>query len=413
MRDRRLNYFSQACLWIGFLIPLWLSRGIGMPLSRYPAAGVATVVLWAVGLLCGYVIFSRAKQRQLSGLNPWNRGCTYLTSIPATFVTLAIAFGYLFYPSVERNVVARVPNYLLMVALFAMGAHISSADWKGIWRQPRMVFIAVAIRWLTMPLAAYLLAHYVLLRFLSGPSATALAIGLVVLGSTPTGAASNTLTLISRGDLALSVSVTTLNTMLAPFLQPFLIYWFIGSTTHVNTFNIFLDLVKTVLVPVLLGTLVGTYWAALAKQLKPTLSAVAVICLALIILGNMAKGTAPLLKQLWILPLTTAVLLVYGMFGLSLGYFLPKLFGFNHRQRVASCFEVGVENAALTQVLIFNHFTPFAAIPAILYGKVQNMLAITIFVARFQRVAERAENDEGVAQAEKLAAKAASNTSAL
>lgn len=399
MRDRRLKYFSQACLWIGFLIPLWLSRGIGMPWSRDPAAGVATVVLWAVGLLCGFRIFYNVKQRQLSGLNLWNRACNYLTSIPATFVTLAIAFGYLFYPSVERNVVARIPNYLLMVALFAMGAHISAADWKGIWRQPRMVFIAVAIRWLTMPFAAYLLAHYVLLRFLSGPSATALAIGLVVLGSTPTGAASNTLTLISRGDLALSISVTSLNTILAPFLQPLLIYWFIGSTTHVNTFNIFLDLVKTVLVPVLLGTLVGSYWTTWAKQLKATLSAVAVICLALIILGNMAKGTAPLLKQLWILPLTTAVLLVYGLFGLSLGYFLPKFFGFNQRQRVASCFEVGVENAALTQVLIFNHFMPFAAIPAIVYGKVQNMLAITIFVARFQRLAEKAENDGATVQA--------------
>jgi BASS family bile acid:Na+ symporter len=302
-----------------------------------------------------------------------------------------MGFGYLYYPSVEKNVVARVPNYLLMLALFAMGAHISTAEWKGIWRQPRMVAIAVAIRWLIMPVAAYALAQHVLLRFLRQPSATALAIGLVVLGTTPTGAASNTLTLISRGDLALSVSVTTVNTILAPFLQPLLIYWFIGSATHVNTTALFLDLAKTVLVPVLCGSIVGAYWTPLANRLKPTLSALAVICLALIILGSVAKGTTALLKQLWILPLTTAVLLVYGMFGLALGYYLPKYFGFTHRQRVASCFEVGVANAALTQVLIFNHFTPFAAIPAILYGKVQNLLAVTIFVSRFQRIAEADE----------------------
>jgi BASS family bile acid:Na+ symporter len=411
MRNRRLKYLSQACLYAGFLVPLLVSRGTGMPWSRHPLAGGFNVGLWAAGLLCGYGAYSRSNQQRLSGLGQWNRACTYLTSIPATFVTLAIGFGYLYYPSVETNVVARVPNYLLMAALFAMGAHISTADWKGIWRQPRVVAVAVIIRWITMPAIAYMLATHVLLRFLNRPTATALAIGLMVLGTTPTGAASNTLTLISRGDLALSVSVTTMNTILAPFLQPFLIYWFIGSTTHVNTFAIFMDLVRTVLIPVLCGSLVGAYWTSLVNRLKPTLAALAVLCLALIILGNMAKGTAALLKQLWILPLTTAVLLIYGMCGLSLGYFLPKLFGFTHRQRVAACFEVGVENAALTQVLIFNHFAPFAAMPAILYGKLQHILAVTVFVAKFQKIADKGERIK-IAAAERAEAKGATSGSA-
>jgi BASS family bile acid:Na+ symporter len=390
MDKRMLKYLAQACLWAGFLIPFIASNFVGMPLSRRPLVSAANLILWAIGLLLGYVVYTREKK--VSSTTPlWNRFCSYLISIPATFVTLGIAFGYLYYPSVEKNVVTSSVNYLLMATLFAMGVQITPADWKGIIQHPRLVSILVIIRWITMPFVAYLLANYVLLRFFPRPTATAMAIGLLVLGTTPTGAASNTLTLISRGDLALSVSVTSVNTILAPFLQPFLIGLFLGSTASVNRFGIFMDLVKTVLIPITVGSLIGAYWPKLVKTIRPALSAMAVICLALIIMGNMSKGTAVLLKQLWILPLLTATLVAYGLIGLSAGYYLPRLFRFNHKQRVAACFEVGVENAALTQVLIFNHFTPLAALPAIFYGKIQNMLAVTIFVSKFQKVADDVE----------------------
>lgn len=383
------KYLSQICLWAGFLLPFVASKFVGMPISRRPLIATANVLLWAAGLVIGYL--AHAKAKPVSSDTPWwNRVAGYITSMPATLLTLGIVFGYLYYPSVQNNVVTRSVNYLLMVTLFVMGAQIRVADWKGVFRYPKAVFVSVLIRWVTMPLFSYVLAKFVLLKFFPQPTATLLAIGLIVLGTTPTGAASNTLTLISRGDLALSVSVTTANTILAPFLQPFLIMVFVGSATHVNTFGIFMDLIKYVLIPVLAGSMVGAVWPQIVKGLKPVLTAISVICLALIIMGNISKGTATLLRQLWILPLLITVCVVYGTAGLCAGYFGSKLFGFSRKQRIAACFEVGVENAALTQVLLINHFAPLTVIPAVLYSKIQHLLAIGIFVSRFQKFPDEA-----------------------
>ncbi len=384
MSKARLKLVSQVCLWAGFLLPFITSHYVGMPLSRRPSVSAANLLLWAIGLIAGY--FAYLEKKQVAPALPlWSRICGYINSIPATFVMLGIVFGYLYYPSVEKSTVANSVSYLLMLTLFAMGVQITSADWSGIIEHPKIVSVAVITRWVCMPLVAYFLAHAILLRFFPQPTATTLAVGLVILGTTPTGAASNTLTMISRGDLALSVSVTTVNTMLAPFLQPLLIKLFVGKVTHVETWAIFKDLIEIILVPVVVGTIVGSRIPKLVKKLKPLLLAISVVCLGLIIMTNIAKGTSTLLKQLWIIPLLAVVCLIQGLAGLSLGYTVPKFFGFTRKQRVAACFEVGVENASLSMVLAMNHFSPLAAIPAVLYSKLQHMLAIGVFVRRFQK----------------------------
>jgi len=385
MSKKNLSLLSQVCLWAGFLIPFIASQYVGMPLSKMPAVAAANIILWAIGLVAGYFVYLE-KTKGASEVALWSRICGYIASIPASFVMLGLVFGYLYYPSVEKSSIAKSINYLLMLTLFAMGVQITGADWSGIIKHPKMVSASVVIRWVCMPFVAFLLAHFVLLRFLPQPAATTVAVGMIILGTTPTGAASNTLTMISRGDLALSVSVTTVNTILAPFLQPFLIKLFVGRVTHVDTWGIFKDLIEVILIPVLVGTVVGSQIPKLVKKLRPLLLAISVVCLGLIIMTNIARGTSTLLKQLWIIPLLAAVCVVQGLLGLTLGYTLPKYLGFNHKQRVAACFEVGVENASLSMVVAMNHFSPLAAIPAVLYSKLQHMLAIGIFVRKFQRM---------------------------
>jgi BASS family bile acid:Na+ symporter len=385
---RPLKYVSPVCLWAGFLLPFLVSRGVGMPMSRYPVVVVIHVALWAVGLAAGYITYTREKN--FSASTPgWIRLCGYITTIPAALVMLGLSFGYLYYPSIEKSTYAKYCNYMLPITLLVMGAQITTADWKNIARQPKIVSTSVILRWLVMPFCAYLLANLVLLRFLPQPTATALAVGMVILGTTPTGGASNTYTLISHGDLALSVTVTGVNTILSPFLQPFMIKLFVGKVTHVNTFALFLDLLEMVLAPVIIGSLIGTWWPDLIKRVKPALGPLAVLIFGAMSIGNMSRGTAPLLKQLWILPVLFAVCLVQGLIGLYLGYFAPKLIGFNHKQRVASCFEIGVENASLATVVAITHFSPLTAIPCILYTKLQHILAASIFVSKFQKLEEQ------------------------
>jgi BASS family bile acid:Na+ symporter len=397
-----LKWVSPVCLWVGFLLPFALSRGVGMPMGRYPWVPVVHVALWVVGLVAGYLAF--ASEKKFAPATPaWIRVCGYITTIPANLVMLGLSFGYIYYPSIEKSTYAKYCNYMLPITLLVMGAQITNADWRKMASQPKPVGVSVLLRWLVMPLCACMLANFVLLRFLPQPAATVIAVGMVVLGTTPTGGASNTYTLISSGDLALSVTVTGVNTILAPFLQPFLIKLFIGKVTHVDTLGIFLDLLEMVLAPVIIGSIIGSRWPALIKRIKPALGPLAVVIFGAMSLGNMSRGTGPLLKQLWILPVLVVVCVVQGLIGLYLGYYGPKLFGFNHKQRVASCFEVGIENASLATVVAITHFSPLTAIPCILYTKLQHLLAASIFVSRFQKIEER-EQAKLAAAASRVAA---------
>jgi BASS family bile acid:Na+ symporter len=116
--------------------------------------------------------------------------------------------------------------------------------------------------------------------------------------------------------------------------------------------------------------------------------AVAVICLALIMLANISKGTGTLLKTLWILPWMFGACAVQAVVVLSAGYYLAKLMGFTVAQQAATCFNVAVENASLATVIAMAHFGPLAALPAIFYGKLQHMFGIGIFVRKFQNMPE-------------------------
>ncbi len=379
---------STICLWLGFLLPFVASRFVGMAFGHRPLVTAANLLLWAAGLWLGYAAYSR-QDAHAAAQPAWIRLSNYVTGRPATIIMLAIALGFLYYPTVENSFVASSINYWLMGTLFFMGVQITPADWRNIFRHPKTTSVAVLLHWFCMPLVSYFLAHAILLRFVSGPTATSLAVGMVIVGATPTGAASNTLTLISRGDLALSVSVTTVNALLAPFLQPFLIRLFVGQATPVDAHAIFVDLIEVVLVPVIAGTILGARWPDLVRRLKAALCAIAVVLLAMLMAGTISRGTQALLQHVVVLPILAIACLCQGLIGLSIGFYVPKFFGFSYEQRVAACFEVGVENAALAAVVALDHFNPLAAIPAVLYGKLQNILAIAIFVPRFQKAIAR------------------------
>jgi BASS family bile acid:Na+ symporter len=375
---------STVCLWVGFLLPFAISRFVGMAFGRHPLVTAANGLLWAAGLWLGYATYIENTPVATSQ-SAWIRLSNFVTRHPATIIMLAIASGFLYYPSVEKSFVASSTNYWLMGTLFFMGVQITPADWRNIARNPKTTSVAVLLHWFFMPAISYFLAHAILLKFISGPTATTLAVGIVIVGTTSTGAASNTLTLISRGDLALSVSVTTVNALLAPFLQPFLIRLFVGQAAAVDVRAIFVDLLEIVLIPVIAGTVLGARWPDAVGRLKPLLCALAVVLLALLMAGTISRGTFALLQHLAVLPILAIAVACQGLLGLSIGFYVPKLFGFSYEQRVAACFEVGVQNAALAAVVALDHFNPLAAIPAVLYGKLQNILAIAVFVPRFQK----------------------------
>lgn len=394
MGSKRLKYLSNACLTLGFLIPFIASNFVGMSLSAMPIVSAANIALWLIGLLVGYFAYL-AVRRPPATLSLLARIGTYISSEPSLFLTLGILFGYLFYPSVEKSVVPPVGPYLLMFIMFSMGLAINLQDWKRIVQRPKVVGIGVLLRWLCMPLVAFLLS-LVLLQLFPGATGKALAAGMIVLGTTPTGGGSNALTMISKGDLALSVSVTSINTMLAPFIQPLLILWLAGGIAYLDANKIFLDLVQWVVVPVVAGTILGSIFTKSVNMIKPAFGPLAILCLTFIVMGTMSKGTSTLIQQFSILFYLVVICIVQALAGLLLGYFLPKFFGFNYAQRKATCFEVGVENAAMAMLLALKHFNPLTALPSIVYGKIQYIITSTIFVPRFQKIEDEEEVVEAV-----------------
>jgi BASS family bile acid:Na+ symporter len=387
MPFRKLKHLSSLCLVLGFLVPFLASRFVGMPLSKMPIVSTANIVFWVAGLVMAY--FAHLGLKKTPPALPFRTKVgSFISSDPSLFLTLGILFGYLFYPTVEKSIVPPAGPYLLMTIMFTMGLAISFEDWKRMVRRPRLVGIGVVLRWVCMPLVAFLLS-LVLLGLFPGPTGKALAVGIIVLGTTPTGGGSNALTMISKGDLALSVSVTSVNTILAPFLQPVLILWLAGGIASLNANALFKDLLYLVVAPVLAGSILGSLFPKPISKIKPLFGPLAIVCLAFIVMGTMSKGTSTLIKQFSVLLYLVAVCLVQAMAGLLLGYFVPKYFGFNYAQRKAACFEVGVENAALAMLVALRHFNPLTALPSIVYGKIQYIITSTIFVPKFQKLEDK------------------------
>ena len=326
MEAKKLKYMSSACFTLGSIIPLAASNFVVMPLSLKPTASTLLIVLWTIGLfLCYYAYVGRTAPA--ATLSFRMRIGNFVSSDPSLFLTLGIAFGYLFYPSVEKSVVPTLGPYLLMSIMFTMGLAINIQEWSRMIRRPKVVGIAVLLKWICTPLVAFLLS-LVLIQLFPGVTGSALAVGIIILGTTPTGGGSNALTLISKGDLALSVSATAINTMLAPFIQPLLILWLAGSIAGLNATAIVQDLLTMVVAPVVAGTILGSVFPKSTSRMKPAFGPLAIICLAFIVMGTMSKGTSTLIQQISILPYLVAICLVQAVAGLSLGYFVAQVFRF-------------------------------------------------------------------------------------
>jgi bile acid:Na+ symporter, BASS family len=383
----RLKLAAYVLFALGFLIPFGASHWKGTPLTAHPVALAATAGLWVAGMLLEYRAY--ALERAETGTPLWRRLCDFVGRGAASWLVLGIAFGFVYYPTVSNSFFGTNFNSVLAITLAVMGIQISPDDWRRLVRSVRPVIILVLLRWIVMPLVGYCVSFAVFHPFLPEATANQLAVGMILLATSPTGAASNSMTLISKGDLALSVSATTVNVLVAPFLQPFLVKLLAGSVTSVDASGMFLELLEYVLAPVVVATLVGFLFPRLVERIKPALPAVAVLSLACVLMGTISRGTATILAMPGVIGFIVAACLVHGILGMTLGYTAPKYLGFSRAQRVASCFEVGIENAAIAPALAIGHFGPLALLPALVYGKTQNLLAVTLFAPYFQRRAER------------------------
>jgi BASS family bile acid:Na+ symporter len=253
----------------------------------------------------------------------------------------------------------------LFCIMFGMGLSLRPLDFKKIVASPKVVAIGICAQMILLPLMAFIIAIALTLP-------PEIAVGLMIIALAPGGATSNMFSYLSKGDVSLSITLTALVSLIAPFSIPILaalsMNYFIGSSTEFN-----LPIEKTIVqlliitvIPVILGMLVLSRWEMLAKKIEPVLKWLSVLFLVLIIMLIVLKNNANMMSYFSQAGLATLAL---NLIALMLGYTLSRLAKLPHPQSVTIGFEVGIQNGTLALVvagtLIGNNIM---MIPAVTYS---------------------------------------------
>ncbi|MEU3270520.1 bile acid:sodium symporter family protein [Saccharomonospora sp. NPDC006951] len=263
----------------------------------------------------------------------------------------------------QAAVVTDYVPVLLGIIMFGMGLTLRAADFALVLRRPHLVLLGLAAQFLIMPLTAWGIS------WLLGLSGTLL-IGMVLVGSAPGGTASNVIVYLGRGDVALSVTLTSIATLLAPVLTPLLVLWLAGSGLPVGFGDLFLSIVQVVLVPVVAGLLVRALASRFVERVLPYLPLVSVAGIMAVVFGVIGANADAVTTSGAVLVL--AVILHNGA-GLLLGYAAAAAFRVDVRARRAVSIEVGMQNSGLAASLATAHFAPLAALPAALFSVWHNV----------------------------------------
>ena len=292
------------------------------------------------------------------------RLCHYISEYMGVLV-LAVALLALAFPSVFQQVRPTVINYLLGVVMFGMGLTLNLQDFKIVFSRPKDVVIGCLAQFTIMPLLAWTLVRAFQLD-------EALALGVVLVGCCPGGTASNVITYLAKGDLALSVGMTGVSTLLAPFLTPLLTWALAGKSVDVNVASMFLSILWVVILPIVVGLLVKWMWPKFTEKTIDYLPAFSSIAIALIVAIIISANATKLLAGGLLIVI---VVMLHNICGLSLGYAIGRLLRLSGPKKRAISIEVGMQNSGLASSLATIHFAayPLATIPGAIFSVWHNI----------------------------------------
>lgn len=216
-----------------------------------------------------------------------------------------------------------------------------------------------------------------------------IAVGVILVGCCPGGTASNVITWFSRGDVALSVGITAVTTLLAPLVTPTLIWLLASAWLPVKFSALFLSIVQVVILPIVLGLVAQRFLGSKVRAAVEVLPLVSVISIVLIVAAVVAVSQAKIAESGFLI---MAVVVLHNTLGLMLGYLAGKVFGLPLAQRKTLAIEVGMQNSGLGAALATAHFSPLAAVPSALFSVWHNISG-ALLATWFRRL-----NDESSAK---------------
>jgi len=275
------------------------------------------------------------------------------------FPVLAIAFSLVAYnfPTIFGPLKSWIIP-LLSVVMFCMGMTLNWQHLLAVIKHPKIVFLGVSIQYLVMPFTAYWLSTTLGLTLDQ-------TIGMVLVGSTAGGTASNVICYLAKGNVALSILMTITSTFVAVVATPSLTFLYLNETVQVPFWKMLNSILQIVLVPVLLGTGINSLFTrgvAHIRPLFPMLSSLIIVLIIAIIVAINAKtlgGTGPIL---------IIAVMLHNISGLMAGYFIPKLFGYDSQTCRTISIEVGMQNSGLSVALAIKYFSSMTALPGAIFS---------------------------------------------
>ncbi|MDJ1432318.1 bile acid:sodium symporter family protein [Halostagnicola sp. A-GB9-2] len=284
----------------------------------------------------------------------------------------------LYSPSTFTPLGEYIPVFLGVIML-GMGLTLTPADFRRILERPRDVFIGAAAQWVFMPVFAYLLVVLLGLPWEIG-------VGLILLGAAPGGTASNVMTYLGRGDVALSVTITSVTTLAAPLVMPAWVVLLAGESVTVTFGAMAEEIVLIVLIPVIAGLglriVLDRYAPTAAEAGLSVFPAISVLAIVLIVAAIVGLNVEEILAASAVVFLAV---IVHNALGLGAGYGAGYLTGMSTDRARACAFEVGLQNSGLAVALAVAFFDPIAAlIPALfsVWHNISGPALATVFTRR-------------------------------
>ena len=266
------------------------------------------------------------------------------------WIVLAIAALALFVPGTCLWVQTKWINFLLMIVMFGMGLTMKLSDFAIVFRRPRDVIIGCVAQFIVMPLLAFALGR------LFGLS-DELLVGVVLVGTCPGGTASNVMTYLAKGDTALSVGMTSINTLLAPVLTPLLTYLYLRTSVSVDVRSMFISIIQVVIVPIGLGLLINRLFGKYTQKLSDALPTVSVTAICLIVASVVSHNSEKILSTGIVI---FAVVILHNLLGYLCGYLVGVVFKMDLPRKKAVAIEIGMQNSGLATSLAGTAFPNLA-----------------------------------------------------
>ncbi len=265
-------------------------------------------------------------------------------------IVLAVAALSLFVPRSCLWIQTTWVNYLLMIVMFGMGLTLKLEDFKLVFTRPKDIIIGCAAQFTIMPLLAWLLGSL----FHLDP---ALLAGVVLVGTCPGGTSSNVITYLSKGDVALSVGMTSVNTLLAPILTPAITYLLLRTTVTVDPISMFLSIIKVVIVPIVLGFIINKLFGTFTQKLVKILPSVSVIAICLIVASVVSHNSEKIMTTGAIV---FVIVILHNLLGYACGFVIGKLLRLSIPKTKALSIEIGMQNSGLATSLAGTAFPDLA-----------------------------------------------------